>query len=128
MTQEWKRRKEGRWEERRWEEDAGHDTQVGSERRTQAKKKEQLKEQLVLLIEEGEKIKKWKERRKFLQRCVDDHRERPVVPFQPPLELTVRVNPSAHWGRRRSPGTLYHERGGRSAAAHRGRPIRVTCC
>lgn len=44
-----------------------------------------------------------------------------------PRGLTVRVNSSPHWGRRRAPGPLDHYRRGRSAPTHRRGPIRITC-
>lgn len=70
---------------------------------------------------------KWKKGRKEGKEGGHFFTEAPMIGEGPPLGLTVRVNSSAHWGRRRSPGTLDHERGGRSTAAHRGRTIRVTC-
>lgn len=45
-----------------------------------------------------------------------------------PLGLTIRVNSSAHWGRRRAPGTLYHYWRGWRTPTHRRGPVWITCC
>jgi len=44
-----------------------------------------------------------------------------------PLGLTIRVNSSPHWGRRRAPGTLDHYRGGWCTPTHRRGPIWISC-
>lgn len=44
-----------------------------------------------------------------------------------PPWLTVRVDSSPHWGRRRAPGTLDHYWRGRRAPTHGRRPVWITC-